>query len=301
MPKLEGQVVIITGASAGIGAETARRLARGGARVVLTARRQDRLDALKAEIEAAGGKALTVAGDVTSADDRRRLVDKTLAAYSRIDGLVNNAGYGQRGPLEIVPIEAIRRNFETNVFSLLALTQLVMPVMRGQGSGAIVNISSVAGRVARPFSSIYDSTKHALEALSDGMRGEMAPFGVRVVIIEPGFIITEFLEVANSMADQVPQRDTPYSTFLKDTDSAVQRFRRFAGTPDDIARLVERALTASRPKLRYVAPAHAHIFLALKWLMPERLLDRIVNRQMGLTPERLRSTSDLHHQATGES
>ncbi|HEY6328013.1 MAG TPA: SDR family NAD(P)-dependent oxidoreductase [Blastocatellia bacterium] len=301
MPELEGQVVIITGASAGIGAETARRLARGGARVALNARRQDRLDALKKEIEAAGGKATAVAGDVTSPDDRRRLVDETLKAHSRIDGLVNNAGYGQRGPLEIVPIEAIRKNFETNVFSLLALTQLVMPVMRGQGSGTIVNISSVAGRIARPFSSIYDSTKHALEALSDGMRGEMAPFGVRVVIIEPGFIITEFLEVANSIASQIPQRESPYSSFLKGIDNGVQRFRRFAGTPDDIARLVERALTASKPKLRYAAPAHAHIFLALKWLMPEGVLDRLMNRQMGLTPERLRSGSELHRQPAGES
>lgn len=301
MPKLEGQVVIITGASAGIGAETARRLARGGARVVLNARRQDRLDALKREIESAGGNALAVAGDVTSADDRRRLISETMNAHSRIDGLVNNAGYGQRGPLEIVPIEAIRKNFETNVFSLLALTQLVMPVMRGQGSGTIVNISSVAGRVARPFSSIYDSTKHALEALSDGMRGEMAPFGVRVVIIEPGFIITEFLEVANSIAKDIPQRDNPYSTFLNDTDSSIRRFRRLAGTPDDIARLVERALTAAKPKLRYAAPAHAHIFLALKWLMPEGLLDRLMKRQMGLTPERLRSSSELHRRSSGEA
>ena len=304
MPKLQGQAVIITGASAGLGAETARRLARGGARVIITARRQDRLDAMKNEIEAAGGHALAIAGDVTSVEDRGRLVEQSLKTYGRIDGLVNNAGFGQRGPLEVVPIEAIRKNFETNVFSLLALTKLVMPVMRAQQSGTIVNISSVAGRIARPFSSVYDSTKHALEALSDGMRGEMAPFGIRVVIIEPGFIITEFMEVASSLAGQLPgpdSPDSPYAPFLKEQDGTMQRFRRFAGVPDDIARLVERALTAAKPKARYAGPAHAKIFLALKWLLSDRMVDRIVNRQLGLTAKRLHATPELQRQPAGRS
>src|SRR5580704_4978595 len=301
MPELKGQVVIITGASAGIGAETARRLARGGAKVVLNARRQDRLDALKREIEAAGGTALAIAGDVTSPEDRERLVQETMKADGHIDGLVNNAGYGQRGPLEIVSVESIRKNFETNVFSLIALTQLVMPIMRGQSSGTIVNISSVAGRIARPFSSVYDATKHALEALSDGMRGELAPFGVRVVIVEPGFIITEFLDVANSLYGPISERENPYSVFLKEASGSVERFRRFAGAPDDIARLVERALTAAKPKIRYAAPAHAHLFLALKWLIPDWLTERILTKQMGLTPDKLRPQSDLHRQPVGRA
>jgi short-subunit dehydrogenase len=301
MPELKGQVVIITGASAGIGAETARRLARGDAKVVLNARRQDRLDAIKREIEAAGGSALAIAGDVTSPEDRERLVQETVKAYGHIDGLVNNAGYGQRGPLEIVSVESIRKNFETNVFSLIALTQLVMPIMRGQSSGTIVNISSVAGRIARPFSSVYDATKHALEALSDGMRGELAPFGVRVVIVEPGFIITEFLDVANSLYGPISERENPYSVFLKEASGSVERFRRFAGAPDDIARLVERALTAAKPKIRYAAPAHAHLFLALKWLIPDWLTERILTKQMGLTPDKLRSQSDLQRQPVGRA
>ena len=190
MGKLDGQIVIVTGASAGIGEAAARRLAGEGATVVIAARRADRLDAVKREIESAGGRALAVVGDVTSQQDRKRLVQETMRAFGRIDGLVNNAGYGQRGPIELVPIEAIRQNFETNLFSLIALTQLVIPIMREQGSGRIVNISSVAGRIARPLSSVYDATKHALEAISDGMRGELAPFGIKVVVIEPGFIIT---------------------------------------------------------------------------------------------------------------
>lgn len=110
---------------------------------------------------------------------------RDLKKFGRIDGLVNNAGYATRGPLEIVPVEAIRKNFETNVFALIALTQLVVPVMRAQGSGCIVNIGSVAGRIARPLSSIYDATKHALEAITDGLRGELQPFGIRVALIQP--------------------------------------------------------------------------------------------------------------------
>ena len=161
MPELAGQVVIITGASSGIGEETARRLVRGGAKVVIAARRQDRLDALARELDPSGARALAVSGDITSDADRRHLVEATLAKFGRIDGLVNNAGYGTRGPVELVPVDLIRQNFETNLFSLIALTQLVLPIMRERGSGCIVNIGSVAGRIARPMSSIYDSTKHA--------------------------------------------------------------------------------------------------------------------------------------------
>jgi len=123
-------VVIVTGASAGIGEAAVRMLAREGATVVLVARRKARLDQLKQEIEAVSGRALSVEADITSAEDRQRIVQETMNAFGRIDALVNNAGYGQRGPIEIVPVEAIRRNFETNLFSLIALTQLVIPIMR---------------------------------------------------------------------------------------------------------------------------------------------------------------------------
>ncbi|HXG65148.1 MAG TPA: SDR family NAD(P)-dependent oxidoreductase [Blastocatellia bacterium] len=284
MGKLDRQVIIITGASAGIGAATARRLARAGGRVVLAARRRDRLDALQQEIEAAGGQALAVAADMTSAADRERLVRETLAWGGRIDALVNNAGYGQRGPIEIVPIEKIRSNFETNLFSLIALTQLVIPVMRRQQSGRIVNISSVAGRIARPLSSVYDATKHALEAISDGLRGELAPFGIKVVIIEPGFIITEFLDAANQASREELEQDSPYSPYFKQFSAGYQRIRKMAGTPDDIAELVEKALVAENPRLRYAAPRHARVVIALKRFLPERLMDRFVMRQAGITP-----------------
>jgi NAD(P)-dependent dehydrogenase (short-subunit alcohol dehydrogenase family) len=278
MSKLDGQIVILTGASAGIGEAAAGRLAIEGATVVLAARRPDRLETLKREIESAGGRALAVVCDVTSAPDRERLVQDTMRAFGRIDGLVNNAGYGQRGPIELVSVEAIRQNFETNLFSLIALTQLVIPIMRAQKSGRIVNISSVAGRIARPLSSVYDATKHALEAVSDGLRGELAPFGIKVVVIEPGFILTEFLGVANETAQPIIDNAGPYAESFERVNGAVQRLRKLAGHPEDIAEVIFKALSAPSPRTRYAAPGHARFALALKRLLPSRLFDYVLSR-----------------------
>jgi len=291
MGMLDGKVTIITGASAGIGEASARRLAREGSTVVIAARRLDRLNEIKQEIESTGGKALAIECDINSEDDSNRLVDKALKINGRIDALVNNAGYGQRGPIEIVPVEKIRQNFETNLFSLIALTQLVIPAMREQGSGRIVNISSVAGRIARPLSSVYDATKHALEAISDGMRGELAPFGIKVVVIEPGFIITEFLEVASENARPIVEQQSVYSPFFEGFSAGYQRMRRMAGQPEDIADLVVKALTKENPRPRYAAPRHARIFIALKRWIPERIFDYVLSRQTGVDAEKIRSSS----------
>ncbi|HEX8072561.1 MAG TPA: SDR family NAD(P)-dependent oxidoreductase [Pyrinomonadaceae bacterium] len=286
--KLDGQVVIVTGASSGIGAATARKLAAAGAHVLMVARRQERLDALKVGIEALGGRATVCAADITAEADRERIVQTALGISGRLDALVNNAGYGQRGPIELVPIAAIRRNFELNLFSTIALTQLVIPVMRRQGGGRIVNVSSVAGRVARPLSSVYDATKHALEAVSDGLRGELAPFGIKVVVVEPGFILTEFVEVANKESADVLADAGPYAPWLANFKQAYARARRMAGRPEEIAALVHTALTSARPRTRYAAPRHARLALALKRLLPERWFDYILDRQAGIRAEQLR-------------
>jgi len=276
MPILSGQVVILTGASSGIGEATARRLVRSGVRLTLSARRAERLQALARELDPTGRQVLAVPGDVTIDADRRQLVAATMAQFGRIDGLVNNAGYGTRGPVELVPVDLIRKNFETNVFSLLALTQLVLPHLRAQGSGCIVNIGSVAGRIARPLSSVYDATKHALEAFTDGLRGELQPFGVRVTLIRPGFILTEFVEAANRASDTVLEQAGPYEPYLGGFRLGYQKLQRIAGVPDDIARLVERALASDNPAPRYSAPFHAKVFLFCKWVLPQRLFDRVV-------------------------
>jgi len=276
MRALADQVVIITGASSGIGAATARRLARGGARLVLGARRAPPLEALARELDPPGDRVLAVPGDVTADADRRRLVDAARQRFGRIDALVNNAGYGTRGPLERVPLELFRRNYETNVFALIALAQLVAPVLREQGAGRIVNLGSVAGRIARPLSAVYDSTKHALEAVTDGLRGELAPFGVQVVLVRPGFILTEFVEAANAASAPVIDDAGPYAPYVEDFREGYRRYRRIAGRPDAIARLVEKALTARRPAPRYNGPAHAKLLLFLRWLLPPRMIDGMV-------------------------
>ncbi len=273
MPALSGQVVIVTGASSGIGEATARRLARNGAKLVVMARRADELETLTRELDPTGAAVLAFAGDVTSDTDRRGLVDGALKKFGRIDALVNNAGFGTRGALEMVPVEAIRQNFETNVFSLIALTQLVIPLMRERGSGCIVNIGSVAGRIARPLSSIYDSTKHALEALTDGLRGELKPFGIRVTLIRPGFIKTGFIAAADKVSDQHLANIGPYAAFWADSRAGVQKLRRVAGEPDDIARLIEKALVSDNPAPRYSGPFHAKIFLVFKWILPDRVFE----------------------------
>jgi NAD(P)-dependent dehydrogenase (short-subunit alcohol dehydrogenase family) len=276
MRSLADQVIIVTGASSGIGEATARRLARGGAKLVISARRSDRLEALARELDPSGGHVLAVAADVTDAADRRRVVGGALGKFGRIDALVNNAGYGTRGPVELVPLELIRRNFETNVFALVALTQLVVPHFRERGSGRIVNIGSVAGRIARPLSSVYDSTKHAVEAIADGLRGELALFGIQVVLIRPGLILTEFVESANRASESVVEASGPYAPYFAGYHQGYDRLLRLAGTGDDIARLVEKALTARRPASHYAGPAHAKLFLLMKWLLPVGAVDWIV-------------------------
>ena len=276
MRSLADQVVIITGASSGLGEAAARRLARGGAKLVISARRAERLEALARELDPSGQRVLAVAADVTDRAGRQRLVDGALQKFGRIDALVNNAGYGTRGPVELVPVELIRSNYETNLFSLIALTQLVIPHLRERGAGRIVNIGSVAGRIARPLSSIYDSTKHALEAITDGLRGELAPFGIDVVLIRPGFILTEFVDAANKASEPVSENAGPYAPYFEGFRNDYKKLQRIAGQPDDIARLVEKALTARRPAPRYAAPAHAKLLLVLKWLLPGRVLDWIV-------------------------
>jgi short-subunit dehydrogenase len=273
---LADHVVIITGASSGIGEACARRLARAGARLVLAARRRDRLETLVHTLDPGGTRIALVVCDVTDDADRRRLVEETLARFGRIDALVNNAGYGQRGPLERVPVEAIRRNYETNIFSLLALTQLVAPQLRARGRGRIVNIGSVAGRIARPLSSIYDSTKHALEALTDGLRGELKPFGVQVMLVRPGFIRTEFGEVANAVSGKLLHDDGPYAPFVEKFLRRSAQLKKTAAAPDAIAKLVERALRARHPRSHYNGPLHAKFFLFAKWLLPTWAIDQLV-------------------------
>src|SRR5205085_7034114 len=158
----------------------------------------------------------------------------------------------------------------------------------------------VARRVARPLSSIYDATKHALEAISDGLRGELAPFGIQVVVIEPGFIVTEFLGVANERAREVIEQDSPYRPFFEGFAEGYQRIRKMAGRPDDIAELVVKALALDRPRPRYAAPRHARLAIAAKRWLPERLFDWALSQQSGVDPQKLKASRQAGSRAAGK-
>lgn len=188
---LSGQVVAVTGASSGIGEATALACARAGASVALAARRMDRIEQLAGRIEQEGGRALALQTDVSDESQARTFVESTHAELGRLDALVNNAGVMLLGPIADAPTEEWRQMIHANVFGVLYCTHAALPLMRGQGSGHIVNVSSVAGRFARAGSGVYNLTKFGVGAFSESLRQEAVGMGVRVTVIEPGAVATE--------------------------------------------------------------------------------------------------------------
>jgi NADP-dependent 3-hydroxy acid dehydrogenase YdfG len=191
---LHGKVCLVTGASSGIGEATAMRLAQGGAAVVAAARRSERLEALTERIEGDGGRALAVQTDVTDEGQARALIDRARSELGRLDVLVNNAGVMLLGPVEGADTDEWRRMVDVNVMGLLYCTHAALPVMREQGSGHIVNLSSVAGRIARAGTAVYNATKWAVGAFSEALRQEALHSGIRVTVIEPGITTTELAD-----------------------------------------------------------------------------------------------------------
>ena len=206
----ESKTVLITGCSSGIGRETANHLAGKGWKVYATARRPESIDELRAE------GCETLACDVTDEASMSACVGAVEEAEGSVDVLVNNAGYSQSGPIEEVPIDAVRRQFETNVFGLMRLCQLVLPAMRAQRWGKIVNVSSMGGKLVFPGGGAYHATKHAVEALSDALRFEVRNFGIGVSIVEPGLIKTEFAHAAANAIDEGTTSDGPYASFNRE-------------------------------------------------------------------------------------
>lgn len=254
------------------------RMARAGRPVYATARRPDTLDALRE----AGAKPLAL--DVTNEDSMRRAVAVVEREHGSVGALVNNAGFGQSGALEEVPIDAVRRQFDTNVFGLLRLTQLVLPGMRRARSGRIVNIGSMGGRLTFPGGGPYHATKHALVALTDALRFEVRGFGIDVVLIEPGLIRTGFGDVALASLDRLERPDSPYAHFNREvgriTTESYEKgpVARLTGSAEDVAAVVEEALTAAHPKTRYRVSASARVFLTLRRLLSDRMWDAFMRR-----------------------
>jgi NAD(P)-dependent dehydrogenase (short-subunit alcohol dehydrogenase family) len=273
------KVVLVTGCSSGIGRATALRLARSGWKVYASARRP----ATIADLREAGCQ--TLALDVTDEHSMRAAVDSIEQADGAIGVLVNNAGYSQSGAIETVPMEAVRRQFETNVFGLVRLTQLVLPKMRAQRWGKIVNLGSMGGRLSFPGGGNYHATKHAVEAISDALRFELRGFGIDVILLEPGLITTEFGDAATaSMADTTIAGDDPYATF-NTTVGAVTKgayegpMRLLGGGPDRVAKTIERALKRNHPPARIKITPSAKVTIALRRLMPDRVWDAAMRAQ----------------------
>src|SRR6266545_2599375 len=230
--------VLITGCSSGIGRATAEHLVDEGWNVYATARRPEAIE----DLAKRGAK--TLALDVTDEDSMRKAVEE-VERDGPIGALVNNAGYSQIGAIETVPMDTVRRQFETNVFGLMRMCQLVLPGMRRAGSGRIVNLSSMGGKLVFPGGGIYHATKHAVEALSDALRFEVKGFGVDVVVIEPGLIVTEFGETATRSIDNVSEHG-PYAKFNADVarvtaEAYAGPMRRFGAGPDAVAGKISKA------------------------------------------------------------
>ena len=273
------RVVLITGCSSGIGKATAHRLALAGWRVYATARRVDTLQPL----EAVGCRVLTLdVGDETS---MQAAIETIAREAGGIGALVNNAGYSQSGPVELVGPTLVRRQFETNVFGPLRLTQLVLPGMRARRQGRIVNIGSMGGRLTFPGGGVYHSTKYALEALSDALRFEVASFGIRVVLVQPGLIRSSFTKaVSASLEGLGAGKPGPYGFFTAEVDRITREsyergpMASLTGTPEDVAAVIERALTVSDPKARYRVAASASLLMSLRALLPDSLWDAFLAR-----------------------
>jgi NAD(P)-dependent dehydrogenase (short-subunit alcohol dehydrogenase family) len=264
--------VLITGCSTGIGRATAERLARRGMTVYATARRPESIEDLKQS------GCRTLALDVTDEASMQAAVTAVEEAEGSVGALVNNAGYSQSGAVETIPMDELRRQFETNVFGLVRMCQLVLPGMRKAGHGRIVNISSMGGRLVFPGGGAYHGTKYAVEAISDAMRFEVRGFGVHVSVIEPGLIKTSFGETA---VGSVPQEDGPYAEFNTAVAAATAgaydgAFGKLGGGPDAVAKAIEKAITSRRPRTRYPVTASARFFIAQHAVLPDRAWDAVV-------------------------
>jgi len=271
------RAVLITGCSSGIGRATALRLAARGLPVYATARRLEAIEDLAAK----GCQLLQL--DVCDEASMQSAVEAVQARHGAVGVLINNAGYGLAGAIEELPLHEVRRQFETNVFGPARLTQLVLPAMRRQLWGRIVNVSSVGGRLTTPGNGAYHASKHALEALSDALRFELRGFGIDVIVVEPGAIETRWVETAvRAMAAHgVPggpyaELDRRVADRLRGAHEGLLRLA--AGRPDAVARVIERAITVKRPRIRYVVPAASGLFVALRRVAPDRLWDAIMRR-----------------------
>ncbi|MFB8114211.1 oxidoreductase [[Kitasatospora] papulosa] len=274
---MPAKTALVTGASSGIGEATALKLQNLGYTVYGAARRTDRLEKL------AEHGIHPLAMDVTVEDSMRTGIEKIVAETGEIDVLANIAGYGSYGALEDVPLDEARYQFEVNVFGAIRLTQLVLPHMRTRQAGTVVNVTSMGGKIYTPLGGWYHGTKFALEALSDCLRLEAKPFGIDVIVIEPGGIATEWGAIA---ADKLEKSSTggPYTAQAAAVASSLrsEANAKRNSPPSVIADAIGKAVTARRPKTRYATGFGARPLIALRRILPDRAFDTVISRAVGL-------------------
>lgn len=268
---MKQKIILITGASSGIGFDAAQTLARQGHKVYAAARRTELMQPLKAD------SITPLSLDVTDEESMQRCVQAVLDKEGRIDVLVNNAGYGWFGAIETTPMDEARRQQEVNVFGLARMCQLVLPAMRRQGSGRIINTASIAGKIVLLYGGWYNVSKFSVEALSDALRMEVKPFGIDVSIIEPGGIKTDWGIIAARHLRE-SSADTPYEASA--TTEADTLHKAYSGpwlsSPRVITRAISRAVNSRRPKTRYRTGRFAHIGVFFHWLLPTRWWDAVM-------------------------
>ena len=267
------KVILITGASSGIGYDSAIALAKQGHKVYAAARRVEKMEPLKEF------GIIPISLDVTDDNSMQECVKSVLDAENRIDVLINNAGYGYFGAIENVTMAEARRQVEVNVFGLARMCQLVLPIMRKQGSGRIINTSSVAGRAVLPFGGWYHVSKYSVEALSDALRMEMKPFGIDVVMIEPGGIRTAWGHIA---ADNLAEssKGTPYESAAMNEAAMLHLAydSKWMSSPKVVARAMSKAVNRRHPRARYRIGAFSGTIVFFHWLLPAKWWDAMMRR-----------------------
>lgn len=251
----------------------------------MSARRADKLEEIAIRCRQAGADVLVITTDMTDAEQVAALGRGVWEKWGRVDAVVNNAGYGQMGPIELMPITAAKEQFDVNFFAPLILAQTLIPIMRQQGEGRIINISSLGGRMAFPAGGLYSSSKFALEALSDVLRMELKGFNIKVSVIEPGPVITEFFQVAgNKVQQMIPDYETSiYRPAFEKLAAIDQQLKLIGWTPEKVAQVIVKALSDSHPRPRYYAATGASIFVPLMTkVMPTWLTDAFWKRFYGI-------------------
>ena len=270
-------VILITGASAGIGRATALLLAGRGCVVVGSSRRLERLAPLFDDAEARGVRLFGVELDPNSDESVAEVMPGVIEQFGRVDGLVNNAGFGVWGPIESLSIDELKLQFEANFFGCVRMIHAALPQMLARRSGRIVNVSSVLGRIGTPFNGAYVASKYALEGLSESLRAEVKPFGVRVSLVEPGLFATDF-QKNQLRAARADDESSPFAPYIERYNGRHDQFDRFAADPSKVARVIEEALFARRPRFRYPVGPDARAGMLGARILPERLFHALLDR-----------------------